>query len=158
MADSQNRLYEGMFLLNPAQISASVAAATQAVQAVLDRVSAEVEAIYKWDDRKLAYEIEGQKRGIYILTYFRVPGPKVAEIEHTVNFSEEIMRCLIVRADHMGDVELEEARQKQSETVDAAAIESAGETSEPSDSEEADETGEPAAAAAEPAPESPEES
>ena len=167
MADSQKRLYEGMFLLNPAAISASVGAATQAVQTVLDRSEAEVEAIYKWDDRKLAYEIDGQKRGIYMLTYFRVEGPKVAQIEHDVNFSEEILRCLIVRADHIGEIELEEARTKQNETVDAAAIESAGEDEEgpteaatpPQDPEaEGEGEGEPAAASAEPAPERGEES
>jgi small subunit ribosomal protein S6 len=163
MADSQNRLYEGMFLLNPAQISASIAQATQAVKGVLDRANAEVEAIYKWDDRKLAYEIEGQKRGLYILSYFRVPGPKVSQIEHDVNFSEEIMRCLIIRADHIGETELETARQYQRETVDAAALESADESSgpteaavppqdeeEPPEGAEEEEAQEPAGASAEP--------
>lgn len=165
MADSQNRLYEGMFLINPAQISASIAAATQAVKTVLDRAEAEVEAIYKWDDRKLAYEIEGQKRGIYILTYFRAPGPKVAQIEHDVSFSEEIMRCLVVRADHIGETELETARQQQRETVDAIAVESAGESApeeqapaqEQPEEQEAQQPEEPAAASAEPAQQEPPE-
>ena len=30
--------------------------------------------IKKWDERKLAYEINGQKRGTYIIAYFTAPG------------------------------------------------------------------------------------
>jgi len=29
----------------------------------------------KWDERRLAYEIKKQKRGLYILCYFKAPTP-----------------------------------------------------------------------------------
>ena len=125
MTDPQQRLYEGMFLVNPTAISASVSAAADEVRRILDRGHAEVEALYRWDDRRLAYPIEGQKRGIYFVACFRATGAGVAHIESDVNYSETILRCLIIRADHIGDVELDLARQQERQTRDAANLESA---------------------------------
>ena len=130
-------LYEGMFLFNPSAIDSSVATATETMEEILSRAEADVEALYKWDERKMAYPIEGQKRGLYMLAYFRVRGVQIANIERDVNLSDQVMRCLITRADHIGDVELDLARQKQAESRDAGAVEEAGESSEASEAPEA---------------------
>ena len=127
MPDAETRLYEGMFLFNPAEIQSSVATAAQTVQQLLERAEAQIEAIYKWDDRKLAYPIEGHKRGLYMLAYFRAPGSKINHIERDVNLSEQLLRCLIVRADHLGETELELARDKQKDTVAVGSLEGGGE-------------------------------
>jgi small subunit ribosomal protein S6 len=126
MSDLQQRLYEGMFLVNPTAISASVSAAADEVRRILDRGHAQVEALYRWDDRRLAFPIEGQKRGIYFVAYFRATGAGVAHIESDVNYSETVLRCLVTRADHIGDVELDLARQQERTTRDTANLESAG--------------------------------
>lgn len=142
MADETTHLYEGMFLFNSAAIDSSVAAATQAVRDLLDRADAQIEALYKWDDRKLTYPIEGQKRGLYMLAYFKVRGVQIANIERDVNLSEPIMRCLIIRADHVGETELQLAVDKQQETADAASLEKG------SEEESSEEAPQPAAEAA----------
>lgn len=121
-------LYEGLFLFNSAQISSSTAAATSFLTEVFDRAGAEVLALYKWDERKLAYEIKGQKRGLYMLAYFRVHGSAIGGIERDINLSELVTRCLLLRADHVGDIELQEARKHQQRTQDEIAL---GATSSP---------------------------
>lgn len=148
MADDQPRLYEGMFLFNPAAIQSSVATAAGTVKELLDRAGAEIEAVYKWDDRRLAYPINGQKRGLYMLAYFRVRGVQIANIERDVNLSEQIMRCLIIRADHFGETELELARDKQKDTLAAAGLEGG---SLPSGEDAQTQTAEPAGATDQPA-------
>jgi small subunit ribosomal protein S6 len=135
------RLYEALFLFNPAVINSSVNKATEIVQELLNRASAETVSIAKWDDRKLSYEISGVKRGLYMLAYFRAAGAAVGHIENDVNLSEQVMRVLILRADHVGETELGQALERQTETRTLAALE--GQTPPPA----------PAAAAPAPAAE-----
>jgi len=123
MAEQSDRLYEGMFLFNPAQVTSSVAAASETLKGILDRAEAEVIAMYKWDERKMAYPIDGQRRGLYMLAYFNIDGARIPQIERDVKLSDEIMRVMIVRADHLGETELDLARDKQKETLAAAALE-----------------------------------
>jgi len=123
-------LYEGMFLLNQQMIGTDLDAALAHVREMLDRASAEVVALQKWDESRLAYPIQGQKRGLYIIALFRVAGGQLANIERDCNLSEHVLRAMMLRADHMGDVEIqaviEGARQTRVEAAlheqDAVAV------------------------------------
>lgn len=127
MSASKPVLYEGMFLFNSTAVQSSVAAASDVLRQVLDRAEAEVVSMYKWDERKLAYPIKGQKRGLYMLAYFKARGTQIPNIERDVNLSDEILRCMILRGEHIGEAELAEADAKARETRDAAALAEAGE-------------------------------
>ena len=116
------RLYEGFFLINPVKIASNIGAATALVQELLDRAGAQTLSIAKWDERKLAYDIHGVKRGLFMLAYFKVDGGKIVGIERDVTLSENVMRCLILRADHVGETELEIARQEAEKTRHAAKL------------------------------------
>jgi small subunit ribosomal protein S6 len=102
------RKYEGMFLFDPVVVSD-----WEAVQAELNRIferaGARVIASAKWDERRLAYEIRGRKRGVYVLAYFEVETSKLADIERDVQLSESALRCMILRVDHMTEDEMKEA-------------------------------------------------
>ncbi len=104
MADKRVYMYEAMFLLSQAT-AAELSSALDHIKEVLARGHAEIVAMKKWDDRRLAYEIKGQKRGVYILVYFRAPGTDIAHIERDCNLSEKIMRAMILRADHLTEDE-----------------------------------------------------
>jgi small subunit ribosomal protein S6 len=110
--------YEAMFLLSQA-VAADLSGAIDHIKEVLARASAEIIALKKWDDRRLAYEIAGQKRGIYILAYFKAAGPDVAKIERDCNLSEKIMRVLILRADHLTNDEMLNADGRKELDVEA---------------------------------------
>ena len=65
------RTYEGMFLFDPSAGEDWQRVETQ-IQTIMKRASAELLACQKWDEgRRLAYEIRGRKRGVYVLTFFR---------------------------------------------------------------------------------------
>jgi small subunit ribosomal protein S6 len=98
---TKNNLYEGMFLVDSALAGSNWDGVNNTIKTILERAGAEIVSIRKWDDRKLAYEIHGKGRGVYILTYFRVNGDKIKEIEKAVQLSEQIMRVLILNAEHM---------------------------------------------------------
>jgi small subunit ribosomal protein S6 len=60
----------------------------------------------KWDERRLAYEIDKQKRGVFILTYFKAPTSSISGLERDCNLSETILRLLVTRADHLTEEEI----------------------------------------------------
>jgi small subunit ribosomal protein S6 len=94
----KKKLYEAMFLVDSAQTS-DWDKIIATLETVLKRADGEVVTIRKWDERKLAYEIDGKTRGTYILSYFRADSEKVREIEKAVQLSEQIMRVLILSAE-----------------------------------------------------------
>jgi small subunit ribosomal protein S6 len=94
------KLYEGMFLVDSAQ-AADWDATKTIIENVLKKADAEIVEIKKWDDRRLAYEIHGKGRATYILSYFKVDGEKIQDIEKSVQLSEQIMRVLILSTEQM---------------------------------------------------------
>ena len=97
--------YEAMFLL-PGQASSDVDAAQKLVRGILERHQGKILVLKKWDERKLAYEVNRQKRGLFILAYFKAPGSAVAGIYRDVDLSDDILRVLITRADHLNEAEM----------------------------------------------------
>ncbi len=105
-ATETGRLYEAMFLLSQG-VAAEFTAAIDHIKELLGRANVEIVSMRKWDERRLAYEIDKQKRGVYILVYFTAVGDAPAQLERDCNMSERIMRVLVTRVDHMT---LEEAQ------------------------------------------------
>lgn len=105
MAQENVGIYEGTFLIGQAAAT-DLAAAVDHVKEILSRASAEVLAMRKWDERRLAYEIDKQKRGVFILTYFKAPTTAIAGLERDCSLSETIMRLMVLRADHLTEEEI----------------------------------------------------
>ena len=101
MADTKKNLYEGMFLVDSAVASASWDDVVATIQQVLDRAEAEVVSLKKWDERRLAFDVKGRKRGTYILTYFKAPGDGIGRLERDVQLNELLLRVLVLRADRI---------------------------------------------------------
>ncbi len=90
------RLYEGMFLVDSAQAAADWEGTLSFINNILQRADAEVVSMRKWQERKLAYDIDHKTRGTYILCYFNASGERIAGIEKDVLLSEKVMRVLIL--------------------------------------------------------------
>ena len=98
MSDRTIKTYEGLFLF-PQAASGNLQAASDHVLQLLERAEAEVLSFAKWDERRLAYEIKGNKRGVYFLTYFKAPTDTLARLERDCNLSEELLRAQVLSAD-----------------------------------------------------------
>ena len=133
MSDTTPVLYEALFLINQSALATDSAGATAHVQEMLDRAEAETLTLQRWDERKLAYPIENQKRGTFLIAYFRARPTQIANIERDCNLSEQVLRVMFIRADHMGEVELKLALEGKSvsDEVEAEAVEGAGEAAAP---------------------------
>jgi len=90
------RLYEAMFLVDSAQAAADWEGTLSVINNILQRADAEVVSMRKWQERKLAYDIDRKTRGTYILCYFKVDGRRIRGIEKDVHLSEKVMRVLVL--------------------------------------------------------------
>lgn len=100
MTDQKMNVYEGLFLF-PQAASGNLQAALDHLTDLLARANADVISLGKWDERRLAYEIKGNKRGVYFLAYFRAAGSSLAGLERDCNLSEQILRAMVTRAEHL---------------------------------------------------------
>ena len=100
MSDKMNT-YEAMFLV-PAGV-ADFEQARAPIDKVLARVQAEALSIKPWDERRLAYEIDNHRRGLYILAYFKSDPERIGEIEHECQLDAGILRVMILRRERLTD-------------------------------------------------------
>jgi small subunit ribosomal protein S6 len=107
IAKGEPKLYEAMFLVDSAEATTDWDGVIATIKNLLEKSSAEIVSIRKWDDRKLAYEINGKGKGTYILCYFRAAGSKLRDIERDIQLSERIMRVLILCAEDRAAEDIE---------------------------------------------------
>lgn len=108
------RKYEGMFLLDPATTTDWESAQAELTR-LLGRIDARLIASTKWDERRLAFEIGGRKRGLYALAYFEADAGKIGELERDAQLSEAVLRCLVVRVDHMTEEQMQQVGPRASD-------------------------------------------
>ena len=107
MKTAAKKLYEGMFLVDSVETESDWEGVNKAIKKVLKKAKADVVSLEKWDNRRLAYDVDGKNRGTYVLCYFEAPGEGITEIERSVQLSESIMRVLILSAERMSKEDME---------------------------------------------------
>ena len=112
--------YEFMFLFEPT-FATDFSKVRAEVERIVGRADGEIVRIAKWDERKLAYEIKGCKRGCYVLSYVNCDGDKITGIERDVHLSEPILRVLIKRADGLSVEHMERFLPTERPTTDDTA-------------------------------------
>jgi ribosomal protein S6 len=99
--------YEGMFLLDNQVVRADYKAAKALVTDMLKKHGAEITCARRWDERRLAYPIQGRLRATYLLTYFKVPGSAIVGIRRDAELDERILRNLLISVEEVPAKELE---------------------------------------------------
>ncbi len=107
------RKYEAMFLFDPA-VATDWDKIKAEVDRLMERAGAKVLFCGKWDERRLAYEIRGVKRAVYVLAYFEADPATIGALERDMTLSEMVVRCLVVTAEHVTE-------EKMKETLEAGA-------------------------------------
>lgn len=97
--------YEAMFLFPPSG-TMELQACLDLTKQTVERHGGQIIVLKKWDERKLTYELGGQKRGLFVICYFRAEGGAVGGIERDAKLSEQIIRVLVTKADHLNETEM----------------------------------------------------
>ncbi len=91
------RIYEGMFVLDDSRSNNNWDGVLREVRGLLERRGAEIFTCERWDERRLAYTINGRNRGVYLLTKFTAPAQAVQEIKRDAEMNDTILRLLVIR-------------------------------------------------------------
>ena len=89
--------YEAMFLLDSSKVAVSWEESERHVHSILTKHQSEIVASRQWDERRLAYPVDGHKKGTYLLAYFRVDGSKLHDIVADCRLSDVVLRELVLK-------------------------------------------------------------
>lgn len=92
-------VYDGMFILDAGRYARDPEGVSGQIAKVITDAGGEILVTRLWEERRLAYPIKGQRKGVYWLTYFRLEGDKLAAVRQQFRLSESILRMLFVRVD-----------------------------------------------------------
>jgi small subunit ribosomal protein S6 len=96
---SSVRQYELVYIA-PAETTEEALAELHAqVAAVVDRFGGNIEKTENWGRRRLAYEIAGQREGVYVLEVINGPAALTAELDRRLRVFDVVIRHMIVRVD-----------------------------------------------------------
>ncbi len=90
------KLYECMFLLDSGKWASDPQGTEQALREILDRCGAEIDILTPFQEGRLAYEIEGHRKGLHLLTYFKMDGSQVKELARLCKLSDFILRHMVI--------------------------------------------------------------
>lgn len=92
-------VYECMLILDTTKVAGDVAGIDKQLRTIMEKNGAEVLVSRPWDERRLAYPIGNQKKGLYYMVYLSAEGKVVVNIEHDCKLNEAIMRMMILKID-----------------------------------------------------------
>ena len=88
--------YECVFILKADQPEAGMAARVERIGGIIAEHGGEITTEDHWGIRRLAYEIDHETKGNYMLLKFRSEGTVVTAIERSLRQDDQILRHLVV--------------------------------------------------------------
>jgi small subunit ribosomal protein S6 len=92
-------VYEGLFILDSNRYSRDAAGVSGQIANIVQKHGGEILVSRLWEERRLAYPINGQRKGTYWLAYFKLDSNQVAAIERDCRLSDTILRALVLKVD-----------------------------------------------------------
>ncbi len=89
--------YETLFIIHPELPEAQVRETVDRVRRVIEGMGGQISELQDWGMRDLAYPIQKQPRGIYVLAQYSARPEVVKELERSMKLADEILRYVSVR-------------------------------------------------------------
>ncbi len=89
--------YELLFVIKPTLTDEEIQAQIDSVKSDIAAFGGEVLAVDAMGMRKLAYEINKNPRGYYVVVYHKSPASSIAEIERKLRYNENVLRFLTIK-------------------------------------------------------------
>jgi small subunit ribosomal protein S6 len=93
-----NGNYELLYIVHP-DLESSIDKSIDRVRSYVEKRDGKIIYEENWGKRKLAYPINKNDVGIYVLWYFNAPKNKIAGIEKDLRINEEVMRFMLLVAE-----------------------------------------------------------
>lgn len=94
--ENKTNLYETLFVVDPRLSEDETKAMVEKFTGMISD-NGEIVKVDEWGRRRLAYPIEDQTEGYYVLVEFKSAPEFPAEIERIFNITEGILRSIVIR-------------------------------------------------------------
>ena len=91
--------YDCFFLFDSNRYNRDPGGVAASVQQAVEKFGGEILASRLWDERRLAYPINGHTKGTYWITYFKMDSLQLKDFNRDCQLNENIMRFLVTRVD-----------------------------------------------------------
>jgi small subunit ribosomal protein S6 len=91
--------YDCFFLFDSNKYNRDPGGVAAALHKTIEDHTGEILASRLWEERKLAYPINGQSKGTYWITYFNMDTSKLPEFNRACQLDENILRHLVTKVD-----------------------------------------------------------
>jgi len=85
-----------MFLLDSGRFAQDPSGTEETVREYLTKCEAEIVGSAPWQEGKLAYEIDGHRKGLHYLVYFKMDGSQIEQLNRTCKLSDLVIRHLVI--------------------------------------------------------------
>lgn len=92
-------VYESMVIFDPNKYAQNPAVLGATVPDLIGKLGGEVLVSRLWQEQKLAFPIDGHKKGAYWLTYFRLDSSKLTEYNRELRINEMVVRSLTLKVE-----------------------------------------------------------
>ncbi|HTW54635.1 MAG TPA: 30S ribosomal protein S6 [Stellaceae bacterium] len=94
-------LYENVFIARQDISGAQVDTLADQFTQLISEQGGEVKKRENWGLRNLAYRMNKNRKGHYVLFNIDAPAPAIAELERTMRINEDVLRYLTIRVDEL---------------------------------------------------------
>jgi small subunit ribosomal protein S6 len=95
------RWYEGLFLCDSGLAAREPEETVAGLKGLLTKHGGAIHSFEKFDDRRLAYEVNKIRRGAYYVSVFQMGPENVSAFKRDCNYSEQVLRHLLIQDDKM---------------------------------------------------------
>ena len=92
-------VYEGMFILDANRYARDTAGVSGQIPELIEKAGGQMLASRLWEERRLAYSINGHRKGTYWLTYFKLDADALAGLTRQFQLRDNILRTLFLKVD-----------------------------------------------------------
>ncbi len=90
-------VYENIVILNSALSDEEAEVAITKIKELIAGQGGEVLKVNIWGRKKLAYEIKKQKKGLYVLLFYKIPPASIKKIEEFYKVFDAVLKYIIVK-------------------------------------------------------------
>ena len=119
---TRTNVYEAMYIFDSNRFARDRAALPGEIEGIIKSAGGEILVSRLWEERRLAYPINGQRKGTYWLIYFRAPSSALAAMNRQYEIHEGLLRQLVLKIHpHLEEAVLEHAKAGPAQPAAVAA-------------------------------------
>lgn len=92
--------YENVVVLNPSLNDEEIKSAVDKISDLIKNSDGEVLKADNWGKKKLAYELNKQKMGVYLLFIFKAPSSAIKKLEGLFKVFDPVIKFMVIKLDN----------------------------------------------------------